>query len=295
MVILRIRSIDLDEQEKHLATDWEVSDTMNFTNVILRSVQNTKNLRSIIFQQELDPNTTYYGRARALTDRGYTEWGNLDVFHVINVVSLLENEDLPSNISIPIIKTSSNRGYLEANEHDTSLFNIEVSGFSVVGNAKHRSTSYWIEDVYTNVIWCSPYNELEPTKCAVNDIILKPNSVYRIKAMFHSTSEDSSQIATYTIHTNGGKSLDIPTYLDGLDVTKDNVIEVASADKYTRVYWEVLTYIDSFTQVIWSKEVDNRSYVTLPANTLFPNKTYIMRVATDSSRNSYKAITFKTL
>ena len=79
MIILTIKELDLDKGVDHIATDWEVSDTVNFSNIIYKSHQDTQHLRGIIFNVNLEPNKKYYARARVLTSNGYTIWGNLDV------------------------------------------------------------------------------------------------------------------------------------------------------------------------------------------------------------------------
>lgn len=307
MVIMRVRAIDLDNlvdtklegqvqvKSDLIAMDWEVSDTMNFSNVVLRSVQNKTNLRSIVFNKNLDPNKKWYGRARALLSTGYTEWGNLDVFVVDNTVLLTDNQDLPSNISIPLIKTRNSVGNLLADTHDTTLFDIVVSGFSVVGNAKLKSVSYWIEDIYSNVVWSSPYDEVHVEYINVSDVILKQNSVYRIKAMFHSTSGDSSQIATYTIRTNGGGHIDLITFMDNIEANMDTVLEFNTDTKFTIATWEIIAYDDSSAQPIWTSRTNKLNFVTVPANTLNAKTSYLLRIGLDTDDPSFRTVRFKTI
>lgn len=299
MVILRIRQLDLDDQVDHIATDWQVSDTVNFSNIICNSVQNSKNIRSIIFNKDLDPNIKYYARARALLSTGYTEWGNLDIFTVDNTVQLDQNDDLPSNISIPKIKTKNEKGDLKANKHDTTLFDIVVSGFSVVGNATLSSTSYWIEDIHGNVVWSHIYNTVNKNQISVQDIVLKANSVYTIKAVFHSTSNDSSQIASYTIYTNGGSGIEVTSYLDNIDPSIDNNLEISSLDNVKSVTWELISYIDNYTQSIWKKETTTNKFTTvIPRDTLQYSSNYLLKVTVnfnDDSKNlGSKFIAFTT-
>ena len=282
MVILRIRQLDLDQQVDHVATDWQVSDTMNFSNILCESIQNVKNKRSMIFNKELDPNVRYYARARALLTTGYTEWGNLDIFTVDNTVSLNGNEDMPSQIAIPIIRTKNEVGYIEAGAHDTTLFDIEVMGYSVVGNATLDSTSYWIEDIYGTVIWSSIYNTVNKNRITVQDVILKANSVYVIKAVFHSTSNDASQIASYTIQTNGGSGVEVLTYLDNVNPAVDNEIEVSPLDDVKKIKYEILSFGYNYAQSVWytTKTVDKFKAV-IPRDTLEYSTNYILKVTVE--------------
>lgn len=293
MVILRIKQLDLDNDVDHLATDWEVSDTLNFSNIVCKSHEDYQHLRGIIFNVTLDPNKKYYARARALTTNGYTIWGNLDVFTVDNTVELDKNEDLPSNVSIPIIRTKNTDGYLDPNSHDTTLFKIEVSGFSVVGNAKLDSTSYWIEDIYGNVMWSSAYNTIFKDEISVQDVILKANSVYRVKAMFHGTNNNSSQISTITIRTNGGSGIEVATFLDHLDSSQPQEIEISTPVQPSKAKWELISYMSDYSQVIWNKEEVNSNKVLIPANTMLPNTNYLLKVGIEEIPG-YKFVPFKT-
>ena len=294
MIILTIKELDLDKGVDHIATDWEVSDTVNFSNIIYKSHQDTQHLRGIIFNVNLEPNKKYYARARVLTSNGYTIWGNLDVFTVDNKVELDKNEDLPSNVSIPIIKTKNSDGYLNPNSHDTTLFNIEVIGFSVVGNATLDSISYWIEDIYGNVVWSSLYNMLDKDEITVQDVILKANSIYRIKVVFHATNNNSSQIATATIRTNGGSGVEVVTFLDNLDATKDQEIEVSTPVQPNKIKYEVISYKSDYSQSIYKGEVQNTNKFTIPANTMQPNTNYLLKVGIEEIPG-YKFIPFRTL
>ena len=84
MVILDLRSLDLDDSIDLLAVTWEVSDDPSYKNILLESVEDYKNKTSIIFSENLDPDMKYYARARALTTAGWTSWGNVDIFKVRN-------------------------------------------------------------------------------------------------------------------------------------------------------------------------------------------------------------------
>lgn len=238
MVFLSIDTLELEEQVEHLATDWEVSDTLDFKNIVLSSLQDEINKNSIIFSESLDPNQKWYARARALLTTGYTELSNVYIFLPSSETGVVTGEELPSRISIPIIKTDSDQ-----NDHDATLFNIIAEGFSVIGNATHDSTSWWIEDLDGKVMWYSLYNTIYKNKIFVSDVVLHTNHIYRIKVLFHSTSNDSSPIATYTIHTNKGSDIELLTYLDYVDPTKDIELNIATLEGMENVTWEIYEYV----------------------------------------------------
>ena len=105
MVILDLRSLDLDDSIDLLAVTWEVSDDPSYKNILLESVEDYKNKTSIIFSENLDPDMKYYARARALTTAGWTSWGNVDIFKVRNNTDLTPQDIFPTKVSIPRIRT----------------------------------------------------------------------------------------------------------------------------------------------------------------------------------------------
>ncbi|MCI4435216.1 MAG: hypothetical protein JHC33_00170, partial [Ignisphaera sp.] len=235
MVVLRIAEIALDDSVNHLATDWEVSTTQSFNNVILSSIEDHDNITSISFDQVLDPNIKYYARARALLSTGYTIWSNLDVFTPNNIYDLDKNNDLPSRISIPLITTNS-----DTLNHDATMFTISVTGFSVIGNSTHTATSYYIETLSGDVVWSRLNEHLNKDSILVDDIMLTNNEVYRIKAIFHSSSNDSSQIGTKTIYVKNGGDISLYTDLTNLNVTTDILLKLIPSGTITNVNWEIL-------------------------------------------------------
>ncbi len=288
MVVLRIKELELDDQTDHLATDWEVSRTISFNDVVLRSLEDYSNKTSIVFNEILDPNIKWYARARALLSTGYTTWGNLDVFTPKNINDLDQNEDMPSRVATPTITTDSN-----TTNHDSTLFTINATGFSVVGTATHLATSWFIEDINNNIIWSKLNDETNKTSILVNNTLLKSNSIYRIKAIFHSTSNDASQISTLTIKVAGGDEVEVLTYLDGLDYTVDNVITIANVVGLTNVDWEVISLDKNLSEIIWNNSTIS-NYTILPANKLKDSTRYLFRIKTNIS-NSWKYIPFFTL
>lgn len=238
MVFLSIDTLELEEQVEHLATDWEISDTENFERIVVSSIQDEINKNSIIFSDSLDPNQKWYARARALLTTGYTELSNIHIFLPSSENGVATGDDLPSRISIPIIKTDSDQNY-----HDTTLFSITAEGFSVIGNTSHYSTSWWIEDIYNNVIWYSLHNTIYKNKILISDLVLRTNHIYRIKVVFHSTSNDSSPIATYTICTNKGTDIELLTYLDYIDPTENIELNISTLEGMDTVTWEIYEYV----------------------------------------------------
>lgn len=287
MVKLTIEELALDDQVNHLATDWEVSKTLAFNEVILRSLADYTNKLSKTFDEVLDPNIKYYARARALLSTGYTSWGNIDIFNSVSINDLSETGDIPTRISAPIITTDS-----LVSGHSNTMFNIFASGFSVVGGADHSATSWFIEDLNGKIIWQRQKEEIYKQSIPVNDIILESNGIYRIKAMFHSTSNDSSQISTLTIHVIGDDEIELVSFLDNVDIAVNNSISIAPIDEANEISWEILYYNNGLTESVWTAKSPTMD-VTLPANTLSFGNVYLLRIKTDV-KNIWKYYIFTT-
>lgn len=238
MVYLSLDSLEILSQEEHLATDWEVSDRADFSNIVLSSIEDRVNKTNIIFGTNLDPNTKWYARARALLTTGYTELSNIYVFVPETDVVAATGEDIPSRIAIPLITTNSN-----PKDHELCLFEIYANGFTTLGNATHYATSWWIEDLDGVVIWSSLDNTIYLNKLPIVDVILKPNSVYTIKAMFHSTSNDHSPIGAYSIYTRPGADIELLNYLDNVQASEDIKLMISKFTNMERVEWELYEYV----------------------------------------------------
>lgn len=279
MVVLRIKSLELDPGVKHIATDWEISDTQNFKHIVARSLEDRINVSSIMFDVTLDPEKKYWARARALLDgRGYTIWGNLDIFVVKTYNDFENTTDLPTPISAPVLKTSS-----DVRMHEPTLFTLTATGFSIYGNAKHVATSWFIEDLDGQVVWSRIYDTIHKESIIASSVLLENARIYRAKAVFHASSNDVSPIATTSfvtapyVYDNIGQ-----TFLRGLkelNFTVDNTITfppVEWAFRYDVKITEVVN--DDVTLVAHFQDVDADCKIKLKANTLIPNRTYVFNI-----------------
>lgn len=297
IVVLRTESLTLEDQKHHIATDWQVSDVPNFSNILLESIEDhdSKTIKVFIDSNnkvELNPNIKYYGRSRALLSTGYTKWSNHHVLKIIDTVDLADNSEVPTRVSLPIIATVQDDVVCDIKNHDSTLFDIVLSGFEVIGTSTHLSSSCFIEDINGNVIWYDLNNTLSKDRFKLNNIILKSGHAYRIYAMFHTTTNDSSQLACKTIRVNSGEDIEVLTDLDRVYPDLALVIEtlkIPNAKSYT---FEIL---DMFTGEAVSvfKQTTNDSKVEVPAFKLRPSSNFLLRVKNDIN-NNYKYIPFVT-
>lgn len=280
----------------HIATDWEIASNLSFSDVILKSEADKVNLTSIIFNEVLDPNKKWYARARVLLETGYTIWGNIDVILPADEDDVVNDaDDMPTLVAVPQLSTNSNQY-----NHTPTMFTITASGFMVIGTAGHESTSWFIEDLDGNVIWSNLYNTIYKTSIEVNDILLKTKTVYRIKAIFHSTSGDSSSIASMPIQITDNDDILLLSYIDVIDPEVENTLEIAKIDGVTEVTWEIISFLNNFSQSVLTQTTTGDEYnkLTIPSRKLKQSSSFLLRIKTnkngDNESNKYKYIPFNT-
>lgn len=182
--------------------------------------------------------------------------------------------------------------YINPMEHDLTLFEIWAKGFQVIGNAKHLATSWWIENSQGNIIWAKYIDRVNLTRIMVKDIILKANELYRIKVVFHTNSNDVSQIGTYTIISGGCDNVNLISYLDQVSSNRDLNLKLEYREGIYSVIWEILSldlgqisshYLTHTTTI----------QATIPQGTLKANHNYILRIKTNL-QGCYKYYPFIT-
>lgn len=278
------------------AMDWQVAEDETFRNIVLRSENDTRNLSSIVFTDILDPNTKWHARARALIkDSGWTVWGNLDVLNYQQSEEVINSETIPSRISAPVITTSSN-----PDNHEATLFSIFANGFDVVGNSVHESTSWLIEDIDGRLMWSDVKDTINKKKVDFKNMVLRNNTIYRIRAMFHSSSGDSSTISCYTVRVGSNNALELVTYLDNVDYRKDFEVVAVATDMDTPVdsiSWQIISMANTNAEIIFSKTTTGAEYgkMTIPANLLKDDTVYVLKLKPNVENGAWKYIQFKTM
>lgn len=276
MVNVVIKNINLENYENHLATEFQVADNPAFIDPVLDTGTDYKNKLSKFWNVDLDPNKDWYARARVLLDpTGWTTVSNLDISFTKNINDVEMYPYLPSLVSSPIINTSS---YVDG--HDGTLFDITFDGFEVVGGGVHVGTTCIIEDIFGEVVWYSIDNKINRDKMTINNVLLEEGMVYRIRAMFHSSTNDVSDISTKTIHIGGSKYINLLTYLSSLNVSIDNDISINNIPGFIELNYQFIEAINGINTVIHEGIVNNTEFI-IPANTLLENKVYMLKLKTN--------------
>ena len=294
MIISRITDLDLPTGVTHLATDWQIASDLLFSNIVVESIYDQNNLTHIMFPDKLDTGIKYYGRARVLLNTGYTEWGNINVFIPKDIDDIAIDHDFPSIVSLPVITTDS-----DITNHKPTMFTITASGYGVIGTGTHTATTWIITDINDEIVWSSIHDINNIDTIFFSKKILKENEIYKIKVMFHSSSNDTSQIATKMIHVNkSDPRIILIANLNTIDINIDNVLSLMPINLTDQVEWNIVEIVDGFADVVFNTIVttDPKTDALLPANTLERDKYYLMSITPTVNGNilNTKYIPFTT-
>lgn len=276
---LMLNPLDLADKD-HIATDWEVSTTKNFSDVICSSYMDRTFKKSKSFIYDVMPGKKYWGRARVYYNTGVSEWSNFDLTVPKTIKDIPGLEFLPSNIASPCLYTDST-----VDHHIPIGFTMKTKDFSCHGDGYHVATSWYIEKLTGEIVWKRERDEINKYQYFVSDVFLTPNTMYRLKAIYHSSSNDVSVPSTYTICV-GEKSQDVNILriTDGLEHINfesehDIVIELVKHDGVTDVELEVHQYTDTSSQLAYSNKytlVNRNTKITIPSTNFLRNQIYVV-------------------
>lgn len=307
MIIGSILELDLDNQEKHLRTSWQISDTKDFTNIIAESLDDDVNLLSIIFP-DITPtkDQELYGRARVLTTNGWSTYNNLDI-----VSRDLDDEIfiLPSRISVPRLYTSkydskANRvptDDLTPENHPLTLFYISNDeSYTVIGDSEHIASTWLIEDLEGNVVWKSIKNRKDLNIIKVDDLILERNKVYTARHIMHSSTNDISDCTSYKFQTVGLYNHAMYAWLENtfnhLPVDYQNGFEVTVPydQGITDVFIEIYVNKNDKLSLVLDMQLNNGNRVLqIGPNVIRPNGLYTILFKSNLT-DQFDVLTFST-
>lgn len=310
-VSARLTNLQIENKDDHLATTWVLARDVSFKDIVFISEDDTKNRETITMDIPLEKGVKYYGRARPRTRQGgWGDWRNVDIFTPRTFDNASDANKIPSRIGAPRIASVRDNRLCDRSEHPITNFTLKADGYAVIGNNKHKSTSWYIEDLDRNVIWKReniPYLVCSKPECIVNnkhvndghacilvdDIVLEMNKVYRARCVFHNETNDSSDISSYTFITIKEKNPALKAYLTNMlidyrptDLSRDIVLNIPM-DNYpipdpvtdeVVVELEILEVAAGGNRKVFSGYgTSDNPTVTITGNVLESNKVYILK------------------
>ena len=310
-VSARLTNLQIENKDDHLATTWVLARDVSFKDIVFISEDDTVNRETITMDIPLEKGVKYYGRARPRTRQGgWGDWRNVDVFIPRTFDDASTANRIPSRIGAPRIYSVSDNKVCNRSEHPIINFILKADGYAVVGNNKHKSTSWYIEDLDRNVIWkrenipflictdlsCVTDNNYVNDRHAcvhVDNIVLEMNKVYRARCVFYNETNDASDISSYTFITIGEKNPALKAYLTNMLIDyrprdlRQNITLNIPMDNFTvpdPVTDEVVVEIEIFevaadrnNKVFSGYGTSDNPTVTITGNVLENNKVYILK------------------
>lgn len=287
MINLKRNTMNLESGLVVDMMDWEVAIDIDFNGVVAASTNDNINLDEISFSNILDPNIEYFARCRArindgINVLGWTSWSNIDVFDPIDTIETDNHLIIPSKVNRPILTTDSN-----ITSHDVTLFTITASGFDNIGIGELEATDWIIEDISGNVIWSSLGDRENTTSIKVSSVMLGKNKPYVIKAIFHSTTNDSSEVGSLTITTHNNNIVDMYTTLTTFSSDGVSETRITGNPNITSVTWELHKLVKDLSERLFSETVTTGDIysTTYGGLGLSGQAKYIVRIKTNISTN----------
>jgi len=292
MVVVQIGNIDLAEGVELLAMDYEIATDITFAPeyIIASSYENYDNLQSMVFNNVLDPNATYYARARALLSTGYTVWGEIDLFIPLNVYNNLDTMDHPTVIAPPAISSDS-----DPLQHTPFNFNIFASGYSDNTNAEHESTTWVIEELDGTAVWVRNNDTINKLHITVNDVILNYNKIYVFKAFFHSSSNDISQPASLLIQIPDPGEVEFDIGLYNVIASEELIVKLKYIANITEAYIKLYEVTKNGLNVAYENTIVSTGIVsdTIPADTMISGGEYVLSAQVKYNDESLSALRYE--
>ena len=277
MIKLKLQEIDISSGNSILSVSWEVATTKTFDagSIVAKSEDDTVNKSQIIFNKELDVTKTYYARARAiLAIGGYTPWGNVDIFIPKETDTIGLGIDSPTALSAPELFTSS-----IVNNHVSTMFEIFIGNVVGIGDSQITEVTYFIETITSDVVWSRKVNTGNMASVMVDDIILRNERIYRLRAIVKTSSNDLTPVVTKTIYVGSAYSKLLNTFSD-ITVENDYVLKVAPVVNVSSVNYKIFGYSNGTIEEIFNS-INSTSYpfdCVVPGNTLKKGGSYLFYV-----------------
>jgi len=276
MVVLMFKNLDIPKGFTHKASDWQIATDKHFKkdSIVKESKDDEKNLTSILFDVDLDPDKKYYARARVIMDYGPSDWSDIDIVRTEDLDSIDLDMDIPSVVATPEITID-----FPFDKVPPTMFTINTSTISTNSNAKHLSTDYIITDLLGNVMYMETDSTDNLTKHLVSTIMLPEDNFYLIKASHTSTSGDISPLSQKTIYIPGNNVVKVNSSLKSDNASKVGLnVELEQVDDVDKIY--VSLYMVGADEPIETYSVTEDKFVFDIPKEAFQNPigTYLMSV-----------------
>jgi len=229
------------------------------------------------------PEKEYVVKVRFILNVGIDANGNIiempttESAQVIDVKSIMEknsviNIPVPSLVARPTISSP-----YELTTHPHTEFKINISGFEVNGNGKKNDVSLFLLDSGDKVIHSVIEDKNNMGYFDLTKIVLDKNRLYKVKAIFKSTSGDSSDASSFEFITAGGRYVKPITKTENIVVLDDNTEDFMIEDIYLSTKFEVRLTLDG-SEVYAGSTNDETKIIQKFVSLLEEGRTYLLAI-----------------
>ena len=276
----------------HVATSWQISTDIEFTNIIDDNVENDTYLDIFYSNVAIPTGSTYYGRAKRKFDNGSTtDW--------IGPVKLLpsnagETLDIKPEVHVDVPYVFMNKDDVFDDKKD--FITISTSKFRSK-NDGHKATSWIIKNMVGKVLKVIMYDTINKTTIDINkkDIDLSNINGLIIEANHITTNDFESSFGICRIDLTDYK-FEVISNLHSVSPNQDYklILQLHSTEctEYPLEYMEVY---DSKNRLIYERGISkNETVLGISREFLSSGSTYIVRLYLSKEFNRFKDITFNT-
>jgi len=276
MLVLYITPPILTEGWTHEGTDWQVAEDPDFQNIVKESLNDqTNKLVKIFDDSDLDPDKTYYSRARVIFNKGLAEWADVQIVKLKDVNTIDVTLDLPTIVAIPEVELNFN-----PNNVPRTFFTINTSAMSCNTNAKHIATTYVIEDINGNVVYSDLFNSEDLTKKFITTNKLEEGKVYTLTVLHHASTGDTSEPTKFMFKTSEVDVIKLLVDTENIDVeTNDGyVIKLDNIDDFSKLYVKFYSVRFDEVNLLADREYEVLSFKLEKELFTNPDKKYILEL-----------------
>jgi len=274
MVVLMFKNLDIPEGFTHKASDWQIAHDKYFKDIVVESRNDDKHLTSILFDVDLDPDKTYFARARVIMDYGPSDWSDIDIVRTEDLNQIDLDIDIPSTVGAPEVKVD-----FPYSRVPQTGFSVSTDNFSSNSNSKHLATDYFITTLDGTVVYSELGNETNLNKFLVKGVLLPTNNFYKIKVAHISSSNDVSEFGERLIYVPDASEIELTKNINGktasqygLEVNLKPVEDVESIS--------IKLYMVGADFPVKTFEISEDKFIFDVPKTAFqnPNSTYLLEV-----------------
>jgi len=198
MFILRLQPFELDPDDEHIGTIWQVAeDSPDFTNIVAETDEDNLNLLIKVFDVEATEGRKYYARARTVCQiTGLSVWSSIDMEIALNFDDSLSIMQEPKRLRPPEFDT-----FWDVDSFPISCFKMKLVQPQYVSNVSIIATTWMIRDMDGKLVYINEYNKNNIYELFI-DVILDERKVYTLEAMYHSVNNDTSMVGSTIIYTS---------------------------------------------------------------------------------------------